>query len=303
MTGKTIGRTSVLATGGTISCAVDAHGDLVPTHTVARLLADADVPPGSVTARDILQLDSSTMGLADLDALLAEIHTALQHGPVVVTHGTDSLEETAMAVDRLIGGAVVLTGAQRPADDPAPDGPANLRSAIQAAPTVTSPSVVFGGRTLPCYSVRKVHTTSDEAFDTPDTPRPDTLTGSPVPLSGLRVDIIAAFQGADPGTIDAAVSDGADGIVVAAFGSGNVGALAAGVHRALGAGVPVTLTSRVAAGGVQLVYGGSGGGGSLARAGVRSGGVLSPAQARMELLCELAVQRAVTRDSGAGPPD
>jgi L-asparaginase len=292
VTDSTADTPTVLATGGTISCTSDAEGDLVPTRGIAALLDDAGGPPSSVRPRDVLRLDSSTMGLADLDGLLAEIHTARRSGPVVVTHGTDSLEETAMAVDRLVGGPVVLTGAQRPADAPSPDGPANLRDAVAAAPHVVSPSVVFGGRTLPAYGVRKIHTTADAAFDAPDLPRPAVLAPAPVPLAGLRVDIIAAYQGADPDAVRSALGSGADGIVIAAFGSGNVGVLADGVNDALAAGIPVVVSSRVPAGGVQLVYGGAGGGRSLARAGIRSAGQLTPPQARMELLCQLAVQRA-----------
>lgn len=305
VTGNTIGMVSVLATGGTMSCTADARGDLVPTRRVAGLLEDAGVDGSDVSARDVLQLDSSTMGLGELDILLSDVRSALSTGgPVVVTHGTDSLEETAMAVDRLIGGAVVLTGAQRPADDSSaagPDGPANLRAAIDAATDIDSPCVVFGGKTLPAYGVRKIHTTADAAFATPAIPRPPVLTDRPAPLAGLRVDIIAACQGCDPDAVDAAVSAGARGIVIAAFGSGNIGALAPAVRRAVGSGVPVVVSSRVAAGGVQLVYGGTGGGRSLAREGVRSAGELTPAQARMELLCELAVERAVSQDSSTGP--
>ncbi|MGO1379763.1 MAG: asparaginase [Corynebacterium sp.] len=300
MTDQTTLAPTVLATGGTIACARDDRGDLVPTRTIADLLADATdsaaVAAAVRDARDVLHLDSSTMGLADLDVLLTHIHGARRSGPVVVTHGTDSMEETAMAVDRLIGGPVVLTGAQRPADDPAPDGPGNLRDAIEAARRVRHPAVVLGGRTSPAYGVRKGHTTADAAFDTPAgitrPTRPADPSAPPAPLAGLRVDIVSACQGADPAAIDAAVSAGAHGVVVQAFGSGNIGVLADGAHRAVEAGVPVVVASRVASGGVQLVYGGAGGGRSLARAGVRSGGELTAAQARMELLCELAVRRA-----------
>jgi L-asparaginase len=295
VTDTTADTPTVLATGGTISCTSDALGDLVPTRGIRTLLDDAGVPLSSVTARDVLRLDSSTMGLADLDALLAEIHAAREYGPVVVTHGTDSMEETAMAVDRLIGGRVVLTGAQRPADDPSPDGPRNLRDAVAATSRSDAPSVVFGGRRTPAYGVRKIHTTADVAFNAPPIPRPAALASAPVPLDGLRVDVVAAYQGADPAAVGSALRAGADGIVIAAFGSGNVGVLADGVADALADGIPVVVASRVPAGGVQLVYGGAGGGRSLARAGIRSAGELTPPQARMELLCELAVKRAQLR--------
>lgn len=299
---------TVLGTGGTIACTADADGDLVPTRGIADLLADAGVT--GVGSRDILQLDSSTMGLDDLDSLLAEIHRALRSGPVVVTHGTDSMEETAMAVDRLVGGPVFLTGAQRPADDATdagPDGPTNLRDAVAGAAGTAGapdvpPAVVFGGRTLPAYGVRKVHTSADAAFDAPSLNRPAPLvpagSAPPAPpaLAGLRVDIVPAYQGADAAAVDAAVASGADGVVIAAFGSGNVGALAPGVGRAVEAGIPVVVSSRVPAGGVNLVYGGPGGGRALQRGGVLDAGELTPPQARMELLCRLAVSRGCAAD-------
>ncbi|MGC3904110.1 asparaginase domain-containing protein [Corynebacterium variabile] len=298
---------TLLATGGTIACTAGPDGALRPTCSAVDLCTDAGLTPDDVAASDALHLDSSEMTLADLDGLLAAIHAV--GGPVVVTHGTDSMEETAMAVDRLLGGPVVLTGAQRPADDASPDGPANLRDAVTAAATVTGPVVVTGGATVPAYGVRKVHTTADRAFGGPDSPvdRPAPLVSpgsAPAPLAGLRVDILTAYQGTDSTLVDAALTAGADGLVIAAFGSGNAGGLAPGIGRALDAGVPVVLCTRVAAGGVDAVYGGDGGGATLAAAGARSGGVLSPAQARMELLCQLAVQRAdPTPVTPAGPQD
>ncbi|RRQ18395.1 asparaginase domain-containing protein, partial [Corynebacterium bovis] len=129
-------RIAFLSTGGTVACTADAAGDLRPTLTARDLLrtAGADTD-GAVTGRDVMTLDSSSLTLADIDALLAAVVAAHRDGAeaVVVTHGTDSLEETAMAVDRMVGVPVVLTAAQRPADDPDPDGPANIRAALAEA--------------------------------------------------------------------------------------------------------------------------------------------------------------------------
>ncbi|WJY77828.1 L-asparaginase [Corynebacterium bovis DSM 20582 = CIP 54.80] len=289
-------RVAFLSTGGTVACTADAAGDLRPTLTARDLLraAGADTD-GAVTGRDVMTLDSSSLTLADIDALLAAVVAAHRDGAeaVVVTHGTDSLEETAMAVDRMVGVPVVLTAAQRPADDPDPDGPANIRAALAEARRLpAAPRIVVGG-SCPAYGATKRHTTDLDAFRVdPATRRPAPLTADPAPLDGLRVDIVTAYAGAPRDTVDAALDAGADGLVVAAMGSGNIGDdLDAGVRRALDAGVPVLVASRVAAGGVHLVYGGAGGGSSLARHGARSAGALSPAQARMSLLCELAVAR------------
>uniref|UniRef100_UPI000ABBAD0A asparaginase domain-containing protein n=1 Tax=Corynebacterium provencense TaxID=1737425 RepID=UPI000ABBAD0A len=116
---------SLIATGGTIACTTDAAGALVPTLSAEELCASAGLIPGNlpgeVTVRDTLHTDSSEMGLSDLDRLLVAVAAAVRQGPVVVTHGTDSMEETAMAVDRLIGGPVVITG-------PPNTAPANQRT-------------------------------------------------------------------------------------------------------------------------------------------------------------------------------
>lgn len=292
---------TLLATGGTMSCTTDASGALVPSQTAEHLSQDAGLGPDRIRPLDTLHLDSSEMSLSDLDRLLAAVHREVVQGHrVIVTHGTDSMEESAMAVDRLIDAPVVFTGAQRPADDPAPDGPGNLRFALETletprTPTTTRPTVVMGGAIIPAYGARKVHTTADRAFAAPgDIHRPAPLLSPgtpPVPLAGLRVDIVTAYQGADSTLVDAALAAGADGLVIAAFGSGNAGGLAPGVRRALGAGIPVVICTRVPEGPVAALYGGPGGGATLAATGARSGHCLSPAQARMELLCQLAVSR------------
>lgn len=197
------------------------------------------------------------------------------------------MEETAMAVHRFFSGTIpiVLTGAQRPADDPHPDGPDNLRDAYNALST-TDVAIVFGSHTLPAYGTTKRHTTEDQAFahTCSDTP-PDRLP-SIAPLAGHNVPIVTMFAGAGPELIPSEV----DGLILAALGSGNVPSAVVDVLR--GANYPITVCTRVPEGAVHFVYGGAGGGAQLERWGLRSGGSLRPSQARIELLCELAVQRA-----------
>lgn len=92
---------AVVATGGTIACEADDSGALVPRRTAAQLIESAGV---HVPCRpvDVRALDSSSMALADVDALVATVHEQLADpsvAGVVVTHGTDSLTETAFALD------------------------------------------------------------------------------------------------------------------------------------------------------------------------------------------------------------
>ncbi|RAV31291.1 L-asparaginase [Corynebacterium heidelbergense] len=307
-TTRSPGYTVLLATGGTIACTQDSHGDLRPTLGGRGVLKNAGLDTDSehreIRVVDVAQLDSSALTLSDIDRILAAIAGARDQGAdrVIVTHGTDTLEETAMAADRLLppGGPVIFTGAQRPADDCAPDGPANLRAALDIPlGKHTRPVVCFGGQIIPAYGATKNHTTADAGFGCAYDPRIEDPAPAPLgqlaPLAGLRVDIVPAYAGADGSAVDPT----ADGLVVVALGSGNIPpAMRGTLDRFAG---PVVVCSRVPAGGVHFRYGGPGGGAELQRAGVRSGGTLRPAQARIELLCELAVERQRNRSSAGAP--
>ncbi|HZK32668.1 MAG TPA: asparaginase domain-containing protein, partial [Corynebacterium sp.] len=127
----------LLATGGTIACTRDNTGALVPTAQARDLVAAAGVDHPQITTRDLTRLDSSSLTLSELDGLTAAVRESLAAGAagIVITHGTDSLEDTALALDLVHDSEtpVVLTGAQRAFDHPAADGPANLRGALAAA--------------------------------------------------------------------------------------------------------------------------------------------------------------------------
>lgn len=325
-------RIAILGTGGTIACTHGEDGLLVPTESTASLLDRlyAETTPQAPTAAsktsrtlparpdevllepsDIMQLDSSAITLSDLDTLIAHIAAARRTADaVIVLHGTDTLEESALAAELLLppGAPVVFTGAQRPADDPYPDGLDNLAAAITylhqmvtTPPVATHPSasaaktwIVFGGATLPAWGAFKAHTTAAAAFataecddsaNTRDLPaRPKTTT--PATLEGLVVPIIGTFAGDDGLSLTllaervsrsaaTQTSSGAriDGLVLVGLGSGNVPpAVASALTELLAiAPVPVLLCSRVPHGGVSCVYGGAGGGGNLAALGDEAG--------------------------------
>ena len=296
-------RIAVLTTGGTIACTTDSDGALVPTISGPELVRTvaARFPEGAIEfeVRELGELDSSNLTFADVDGILAAIAEALSDDTidgVVVTHGTDTMEETAMAADAFHGDSrpVVFTGAQLPFDHPETDGPGNLFEAITIA---TDPSaqgigalIVFGHAVLPARGATKWHTSDLLAFATnaPEEPvRPD-----PLPLTkleGTKVDIVPAYLGADSSLIDAAVSAGARGLVIEGLGAGNVGdSFAAAIERALAAGIAVVMATRVPRGDVFAAYGGDGGGATLARHGVISAGCVHPAQARIILAAALA---------------
>src|SRR5688572_31654918 len=226
---------------------------------------------------------------------------------VVITHGTDTLEETAYLLARTLSPAVpvVLTGAMRTMSDPGWDGPGNLRAAIAVAAAPDSRNrgtmVVFAGRILDGRLVTKLNTFALDAFGSPHGPELGTASdqvryervSAPHRVLaagdlGPRVAIVPLILG-DDGTLVESARSHFDGLVIEGFGRGNIppGALPA-LARWLEQGKPVVLASRCAAGEVGGEYAFSGGGGELLRMGVLAAGPRTPALARMELVLALA---------------
>ncbi|MDO5029630.1 MAG: asparaginase [Corynebacterium sp.] len=296
-------RIVVITTGGTIACTTDRNGALTPSISGTELVATVAqrYPEGmmDLEVRELGTLESSTLQLDDVDRIIAAIHEALDDDSVdgvVVTHGTDTMEETAMAADVFHADSrpVVFTGAQLPYDHPETDGPGNLFEAITIASDASAQGIgvliVFGHAVLPVRGATKWHTTDPLAFATnaPEEPlRPEPL---PVKaLAGSKVEIIPAYLGADGSLLDAAVAAGARGIVVEGLGAGNVSeSFAAAIDRAIAADVPVVMATRVPRGDVHASYGGAGGGATLARHGVISAGCVHAPQARIILAAALA---------------
>lgn len=282
----------VIATGGTIACTTNADGARVPTLTAADLIARSG---RSAEPYDAISLDSSAITFADLDLLLELLLAdATSTSPIVLTHGTDSLAETALAIDLVLpaGRTVVLTGAQLPDDHPYADGPANLRGAIDIAANPPGPGVFvhFGGDTLPARGLYKCSTQSLRAFAlTTDTPAARPAPVPRAPLADLKVPILRAWPGADASLVDHVANSGVDGIVIEALGSGNVSdPMGAAIARACERGIPVVIATSVPHGGVEFAYGGAGGGATLGTVGALPAGPLSAGQARIALATSLA---------------
>ena len=174
------GRLLVLGTGGTIAGRAAQRGDHVGYRAgevaVADLLAGIPVPAGwQVQAEQLAQVDSKDMGPGVWRLLLARVRDCLLQPDVagiVITHGTDTLEETAYLLQRLLAPAkpVVLTCAMRPATALAPDGPQNLADAlvVAAEPGARGVLAVCSGRIHSALEVRKVHHYRLDAFDSGD---------------------------------------------------------------------------------------------------------------------------------------
>ncbi|WKD57377.1 putative L-asparaginase periplasmic precursor [Corynebacterium capitovis DSM 44611] len=289
----------VIATGGTIACTTDpATGARTPTLSAAELVTACGTTD-EVRVYDATSLDSSSMTLADVDHLISLVHSALADvsvSGIVVTHGTDSMADTALALDLVHSDPrpVVLTGAQVPSDHPRADGPANLLHAITLAADPLSRGqgvmVSFGGDTLAARGAFKDDTSASRAFSlsAPMTlPRPRPV--SPAPLADVCVPIVRAWPGAGSELIDAVASLGPAGIVVEALGAGNVSeGMGAALRRVLGGGTPVVISTSVPHGEVAFDYGGAGGGNTLGKLGAIPAGWLRAGQARIALATALA---------------
>ena len=283
----------VISTGGTIASTANARGALVPTLTGEELVARCGTTR-RVRAIDVASLDSSSMGLAEIDMLRETVRTSLldDSASLVITHGTDSMAETALALDLVHSDSrpVVLTGAMRSADHAHPDGPANLRGAIEVAATRRDTGVLVhsAGETLPARGLMKTQTTAEHAFTlTSGSPLPRPMAVPPAPLAGLNIPIIRAWAGADDALIRALGP--IDGLVLEALGSGNVSACMGGaVAKLLRRGLPVVVATSVPYGEVSFAYGGAGGGSTLGDLGALPAGYLSAGQARIALATALA---------------
>ena len=286
-------RVTVVTTGGTIASVADASGVLRPARTGAELLDGID----GIDVVDVMAKDSSQLTAEDWDLISSAISTALDGSAdgVVVTHGTDTMEETALWLELTYGGAapVVLTGAARSADAPDADGPANLRAAVALAANADSRGlgvvICFGGAVLAPLGTQKIA----GGFDGPQVrdrkERP--FLGHVSAASAPRVDVVACYLGADAVALDACVAAGARGIVLEALGSGNASdAIVDAVRAHCAAGVTVAVSTRVPSGGVSARYGP---GRELVGAGAVEVRRLRPPQARVLLMAALATGSSV----------
>jgi L-asparaginase len=308
----------LIATGGTIASKVQPDGGVAVALDGRQLLDSVDgLDADDIDVVDLFQGPSWNL---DLDAMstvaLAARAAAASGTAVVITHGTDTLEETAYLTDLVAGEAtdrapIVVTGSMRNAGHPDGDGPQNLRDAVAVARSSEARRRgVLVVAAADVHAARWVTKTDSQAIDTFRSPGHGPLghvdgegvhfehgpsRGPAAPIDRERVvdgpiAIVPSYGDADPGLIDWHLARGARGFVVEGTGAGNVNAvLVPGLERARDRKVPVVITTRCTTGRVAPIYGGPGGGHSIATVGVIEGGYLSARKARLALSVALAL--------------
>ncbi len=305
----------LLFTGGTISM----HRDVAAGGNVPALGGEAlvSLAPGidriaPFRIEDWARVPACHLGPDRLWALRERVREIAGSGEVtgiVVTHGTDILEETAYLLDRTLDPEVpiALTGAMRTSSDTEWDGPRNLRDAAEVAASAASRGrgavVVFNGEIFAGRTATKAHATAVAAFSAPHHGAVGRVengrvtytlpaAGRPAPLRptafGARVALVPMVVGDDGHMLELARPEH-DGVVIEAFGSGNLppGAVPA-IRRWLDEGKPVVLATRCPLGEVTPSYAFEGGGARLVAMGVTPAGARTPSQARMELAIALS---------------
>jgi L-asparaginase len=300
-------RVTLITTGGTIASQRDAKSDHVVSSVSGADLKQTlhDSLDGiDLNLDDFCNIGSFAMDLPLAFSLASRINTHLAHPEcdgVVVTHGTDTMEESAYMADLLAASdkAVVFTGAQRSADSADRDGPRNIAEAVRLA---ASPEA-RGLGAMVCFEqffhaardVTKTHSSRVDTFRSGEQGKLGEIDGEVVSVQRrpvLRkhyavsaiepeIELIKLAMGSNDRYIRWAIANGTRAIVLEGFGRGNATpSVASAASDAVSRGIPVIVTSRCPEGRVKPIYG-NGGGKDLARAGAIFAGDLSGPKARV----------------------
>ncbi len=307
-------RVLVVSTGGTLAMTAGEHGTLQPPASPGDLLAQVPALESiaEIETLPLMSLDSGDLQPEHWVKLARVVHQALSredvHG-VVVVHGTDTMSYSASALAFLLGPLpkpVVLTGAQRPLSDVRTDARSNLVDATIAA-TLPVPEVViaFSSHVLRGCRTLERGAWAFDAFSSPGCP-PLVELGIGVsvaphvrraavlrPLDERlepRVLAVRVFPGLDPGLCAGALRAGVKGLVLEAYGTGNLpslpgSSLIPAIEEASAASVPVVIVSQCARGHVELQR--YEGGAAAARAGAIDGGDMTVEAAIAKLMVAL----------------
>jgi L-asparaginase len=299
-------RVCLITTGGTIASRMEPDSGHVTASldgaALRNMLGDG-LENIHIVVDEFCKVSSFAMDLDLSFSLARHISRRLQEGfdGVVVTHGTDTMEESAFLADLIVPSEnpVVFTGAQHPSDDPNPDGPQNIADSIRLAAS----ELAIGLGTVICFDhefhaardVTKSHTSRTDTFFSAEHGKLGDVDGDRIVVHRrpiLRktyapdqvtsdVELIKLTMGTTDRLVRFAAENGAKAVVLEGFGRGNATpAISAAAIEIVKHGVPVIMTSRCQRGRVKPVYG-NGGGKTLVEGGVIFAGDLSGQKARV----------------------
>jgi L-asparaginase len=307
-------------TGGTISMRHDpAIGAAVPALSGREII---DNVPGLIDVAEVEIIDfgrfpgphMNPSRMMELSNRVRETLARDEFDGAVVTHGTDTLEETAYLIDLTVASEkpVVFVGAMRNSSEIGWDGPSNLLAATRVASSEEARGlgalVVMNETILAAGEATKTHTEAFDAFQSPDFGPLGVVDKGEViirraPLHRLHIAtekiaepvwLLKTASGFDSTLIDACLDAGARGLVIEALGRGNIPPdSVAGVERALSENVAVVLTSRCLRGRVYESYGYAGGGKHLRNLGVIFADFLNGQKARIKLALALSLTKSL----------
>lgn len=314
---------SLITTGGTIASQETAEGHLVSGVISGSQLAEMCNINNDFEVKivDVFQLPSMHIDINKMrtirDAILKELEDDSVDG-IVVTHGTDSLEETAYFLDLTIDSSIpiVVTGSQRSPREVGTDVYSNLRNSMYASVSEelrnSGAVVVFNERVYAAKYVKKVHTSNLQGFDSFGQGYLGIIDNSTVNVyqrpvnrelfdikgSFPRVDIIKCYAGSDGLLIDMLAMAETRGIILEASGRGQVSPqMVSSIQMAIDRGIPIVLTTSAEEGRVYPTYSYSGSAHDLLERGVILGGDYDSKKARIKLLVLLSSGMADFKDS------
>ncbi|WP_215141513.1 asparaginase [Exiguobacterium qingdaonense] len=301
----------LIHTGGTIAMSQSGAGHVAPSDVNP---IDATLPKATdiaqITTKHFSNIPSPHMTpekMLELAQFIQQELTQATYDGIVITHGTDTLEETAYFLQITLGAPVpiVLTGAMRSSNEVGSDGEFNLITALRVAKSEVARGkgvlVVFNGEIHSAFNVTKTHTSSVDTFKsvhfgnvgmvTKDHvliySQPSTRQPKMIPSITKRVAVLKVVAGMEPDLLESVAALGYDGLILEVLGQGNVPPTLLSALERLVEEIPVVIVSRCFNGIVQDVYGYDGGGKQLKELGVIFSNGLNSQKARLRLLVEL----------------
>ena len=303
----------VIHTGGTISMSQDESNQVVtnannPISNHAEVIEKyADVT--EITPMNVPSPHMQIHHIQQLKQIIEEANSIHKYDGYVITHGTDTLEETAYLLDLSmdITQPVVITGAMRSSNEIGSDGLYNFISAIRVASTDEAANngvmVVFNDEIHTARNVTKTHTSNTNTFQSPNHGPLGVITKNSVQFhhrpydhmilnninAELNIPLIKAYMGMKSDVLSFYSNENVDGIIIEALGQGNLPPTCLeGLQQCLDKNIPVVLVSRSFNGIVGPIYAYEGGGATLEQKGVIFSNGLNGPKARLKLLVGLS---------------